>query len=167
MRSRARRPHSRPLDNNMSIYLDSPDPQAERSLFGDELAPREKGKRRGRQQVVYCAKCDKLDSLFWGGGKSTSTLRCATCNGEVFTSRANAAKLKFYDAIMQRCLTLTIAAAHGNGDIDAAAQYAEYAAHTCFALRLVPYGPEPDPNWRRNALAEASKARLRDEQSSR
>lgn len=127
----------------MSIYLDSAADSSEPSLFGDDLQPRAKGQRRGRQQVVYCKRCDKLDSLFLGGGKSVDSLRCPKCKGEIVTDRSKAAKLRFYDAIMQRCLTLVIAAAHGNGDVDAAIQYVEYAAHTCFALHLVPYGPEP------------------------
>jgi hypothetical protein len=127
----------------VAIYLDSPADPSEPSLFGDELAPRAKGQSRGRQQVVYCERCDTLDSLFLGGGKSTSTLRCAKCGDELVTGRAKSAKLRFYDAIMQRCVTLVIAAAHGNGDVEAAVDYAQYAAHTCYALHLVKYGPEP------------------------
>lgn len=112
-------------------------------LFGDVGTPATKPRQRPRQQVVYCERCKSLDSVFLGGGKSVSSVRCARCGGEVTTHRGRSAKLALYDAIMQRCLDLTIAAAHGDGDITVAVEYAEYAAHTAFALRLVAYGPEP------------------------
>jgi len=114
-----------------------------RDLFGDRPGARGGPRPKPRQQVVWCPKCNRLDSIFLGGGVSMSAARCAHCGGEVVTGRARSAKLKFYEAIMDRTLALVISAAHGKGDIDAAVDYAEYAAHTAFKLQLVPYGPEP------------------------
>jgi hypothetical protein len=127
----------------MPIYLDNPEEPPARTLFGDPISSRGDRKLRGRQQVVWCEKCNRLDSVFLGGGVSLSAKRCAGCSGELVTSRAKSAKLKFYDAIMDRCLALTVAAARGKVDVDQAASYAEYAAHTAFNLRLARYGPEP------------------------
>lgn len=121
----------------------APDVEPTRSLFGDELRVSAETKGRARQQAVWCAKCNQLDSIFLGGGVSVSSARCVHCGGEVVTARARSAKLKFYDAIMDRARLLVVSAAHGRGDIDEAANYAEYAAHTAFKLQLVPYGPEP------------------------
>lgn len=112
-------------------------------LFGGDPATTRARKQRGRQQAVFCLKCGALDSIFWGGGVKLSSKRCVTCGGELCTSRARSAKLQLYDAIMKRNVALTLAAAHGDGDINTAAEYAEYAAHTAFSLKLVPYGPEP------------------------
>lgn len=112
-------------------------------LFDEATEDRGTSKGRARQMVVWCAKCNRLDPVFWGGGVSVTTARCTSCGGDVVTGRARSAKLKFYDAIMERNRALVVSAAHGKGDIDEAADYAEYAAHTAFKLRLVPYGPEP------------------------
>lgn len=127
----------------MPIYLDSPATPSDRDLFGDTGKVAGSRKNRGRQMAVFCARCEQLDSIFWGGGKSVSSARCCKCGGELTTSRSRSAKLKLYDAIMKRCLGLVMAAAHGEGDIESAVTYAEYAAHTAFRMRLVPYGPEP------------------------
>lgn len=127
----------------MPIYLDSSEPGPARDLFGAVIAKTDDKRPRARSLVVWCPKCNKLDSVFLGGGVKLSAARCRHCSGEVVTGRARAAKLKFYEAVMDRNLALTISAAHGSGDIDAAAEYAEYAAHTAYKLRLVPYGPEP------------------------
>lgn len=127
----------------MAIYLDAPEPGQEQSLFGDELKRTAGKPGRPRQQAVHCQKCNRLDSVFFGGGVSLWSKRCVHCGGELTTSRARSAKLKLYDAIMQRCASLVIAAARHNGDVEIAVQYAEYAAHTAFKLQLVPYGPEP------------------------
>lgn len=123
--------------------LERADVEPARTLFGDVIEHSPTSKGRARQQVVWCAKCNKLDSVFWGGGVSVTSARCVNCGGEVVTGRARSAKLKFYDAIMERNRALVVSAAHGKGDIDEAAHYAEYAAHTAFKLQLVPYGPEP------------------------
>lgn len=80
---------------------------------------------------------------FLGGGVSLESKRCVRCGAALSTTRTRSAKLKFYDAIMDRNVALVVAAARGDGDIGAAVIYATYAAHTAFALRLVPYGPEP------------------------
>jgi len=112
-------------------------------LFGDELERRDGRPGRPRQQAVHCAKCGALDSIFFGGWVSLDSKRCVKYGGPLTTSRARSAKLKLYDAVMARAAALVREAAHGNGDIDEAANYAEYAAHTAFKLQLVPYGPEP------------------------
>ena len=120
-----------------------PDVEPTRTLFGDVVDNSGKKTSHARQQVVWCAKCNRLDSVFLGGGVSVSSARCAHCGGEVVTGRARSAKLKFYEAIMDRCRLLVIRATYASGDIDEAADYAEYAAHTAFKLKLVPHGPEP------------------------
>jgi hypothetical protein len=123
--------------------LEPSDAAADRGLFGGELAIPGEKKSRARQQVTWCAKCNRLDSVFWGGGVSVTSVRCVHCGGEVVTGRARSAKLKFYDAIMDRCRRLVMLASYEGGDVDEAVSYAEYAAHTAFKLKLVPYGPEP------------------------
>lgn len=127
----------------MAIYLDKLSTDSDRDLFGDRPAPSKKRSAYARQQVVFCPRCKRLASVFLGGGKTTAAARCPDCGGEVTTQRSRAAKLQLYDAIMKRNQALVLAAAHSDGDIDRAVEYAEYAAHTAFAMRLVPYGPEP------------------------
>lgn len=113
------------------------------NLFGTTPHAPGAPRQRARQQVIYCERCKRLDSVFLGGGKSVSSVRCSRCGGEVTTHRGRAAKVQLYDAIMNRTPVLVRAAAHGDGDVTVAVEYAEYAAHTAFALKLVPYGPEP------------------------
>lgn len=127
----------------MPILLDHPDEHQERNLFGESLKRSDGKPGRPRQQAVFCLKCGALDSIFFGGGVSLDSRRCVKCGGELSTSRARSAKLKLYDCVMERARLLVIDAATGHGDIDQAASYAEYAAHTAFKLQLVPYGPEP------------------------
>lgn len=113
------------------------------TLFGEREYVVNGKRLRNRQLVVFCNRCKQLDSLFLGGGKSVSSLRCAKCGGEVTTHRHKWAKLVLFDSIMSRCAPLVIAAATGAGDVDRAVEYVKYAAHTAFVLRLAPYGPEP------------------------
>lgn len=127
----------------MPVYPESDDHKPAIDLFGDRPAECGTRRARGRQQAAWRERCNRLDSFFLGGGKSLSSVRCPRCGGELQTSRSRSAKLRFYDAIMKRNVALVIAAAHGAGDVDVAVEYATYAAHTVFLLRLVAYGPEP------------------------
>jgi len=127
----------------VSIYLDVHDEATNQSLFGDELRRTDGKPGRPRQQAVFCAKCGKLDSIFLGGGVALESKRCVRCGGELSTTRARSARLRLYDAIMERNRILVMEAADGDGSIDDAVAYAEYAAHTAFRMQLVPYGPEP------------------------
>lgn len=113
-------------------------------LFGDGSESSARSTLRPRQQVVWCGHCNQLDSVFLGMGVSARSARCVHCGGKVVTDRHRAAKLKWYETMMERNRDLVIAAAHGTGDIDQAAEYAAYAARLAVALRLVPDGPEPE-----------------------
>ena len=110
----------------MPIYPGNSEAPVERDLLGDLVKSVDRKRPRARRQVVWCEKCNRLDSVFLGGGVPLSAACCAQCKGEVVTNRSRSAKLKFYVAIMDRCFALVQSAAHGSGDINQAAQYAEY-----------------------------------------
>lgn len=113
--------------------------------FFDEAFPRRPDRAgHARQQVVSCEKCYRLDSIFFGGGVPLSAKCCVYCGGALVTMRSKSAKLRVYDAVIDRGVALVVAAANGTADVDQAVAYAEYVAHGLFVLRLVPYGPEPE-----------------------
>lgn len=116
---------------------------ADQSLFGAELRRPTKRGQAPRLEAVYCQKCDAIDTVLLNGGSTIATARCRQCGGDVVTPRSGTVKARFYRAVAFRCRDLTIAAAAGAVDVARAVDYAEYAAHTAFRLRLAPYGPEP------------------------
>lgn len=68
---------------------------------------------------------------------------CEGCGDGVKSPRHRDARRKLSEAIFNRNVMIVRAVAAGDGEIQSAYEYAKYAAHTAFKLKLVPYGPEP------------------------
>ena len=93
---------------------------------------------------VWCPTCNHLDSRWLLRGNSIASLTCAECGDAVPSPRARAARESLAAGVFKRNVELVRLAVAGDLEIDQAAEYARYAAHTAFKLKLVPYGPEPN-----------------------